>query len=52
MLFTSGTTTLPKGVLLTHYNLVNDAMFTAKAMHWEKDDKICVGMVPLFTVLE
>ena len=47
MLFTSGTTALPKGVLLTHYNLVNDAMFTAKAMHWEKDDKICV-MVPLF----
>lgn len=47
MLFTSGTTALPKGVLLTHYNLVNDAVVTAKAMHWEKDDKICV-MVPLF----
>ena len=47
MLFTSGTTALPKGVLLTHYHLVNDAVFTAKAMHWEKEDKICV-MVPLF----
>lgn len=47
MLFTSGTTALPKGVLLTHHSLVNDSALSAKAMHWDETDKICV-MVPLF----
>lgn len=47
MLFTSGTTATPKGVLLTHHSLVNDAAISAKAMHWDETDKTCV-MVPLF----
>lgn len=47
MLFTSGTTSSPKGVMLTHYSLVNDAIATSRAMHWNSRDKICV-MVPLF----
>lgn len=47
MLFTSGTTSTPKGVLLTHHSLVNDAAISAKAMHWDESDKTCV-MVPLF----
>jgi len=47
MLFTSGTTAEPKGVLLTHYNLINCAKATTAAMHWDETDKTCV-MVPLF----
>lgn len=47
MLFTSGTTAVPKGVMLTHYNLVNCAKATVEAMHWNSTDKACV-MVPLF----
>ena len=47
MMFTSGTTAAPKGVMLTHYNLVNDAIATVKAMRWGESDKTCV-MVPLF----
>ena len=42
MIFTSGTTALPKGVLLTHSNLTRDAMATVEAMHWNEQDKICV----------
>lgn len=47
MLFTSGTTAMPKGVLHSHYSIVNDAIISAKAMHWDENDKMCV-MVPLF----
>lgn len=47
MLFTSGTSSTPKGVLLSHNNVVNTARATAQQMHWEKEDRICV-MVPLF----
>ncbi|MBE5970794.1 MAG: hypothetical protein E7242_11245 [Lachnospiraceae bacterium] len=47
MLFTSGTTNTPKGVMLSNYNLVNDSMASAKAMHFDEDDAYCV-MVPLF----
>lgn len=47
MLFTSGTTSNPKGVMLTHYNLVNNSAQHTKSMHWQSDDKLCV-CVPLF----
>jgi len=47
MLFTSGTTAAPKGVLLCHDGLTRDATATAKAMHWKQSDKVCV-VVPLF----
>lgn len=47
MLFTSGTTSQPKGVLLTHLNLINTAQSTIRYMRWNSDEKICIT-VPLF----
>ncbi len=45
--FTSGTTSNPKGVIHTHYALVNNARSTAKEMHWTEKDILCLS-VPLF----
>jgi fatty-acyl-CoA synthase len=45
--YTSGTTGSPKGVLLTHRNLVNNAAYIADRMHYAADDRICVP-VPLY----
>ncbi len=45
--FTSGTTSNPKGVLHTHYALVNNARTTAKEMRWTEADILCLS-VPLF----
>jgi fatty-acyl-CoA synthase len=45
--FTSGTTGSPKGATLTHFNIVNNARYTAKAMALSADDRLCVP-VPLY----
>ena len=45
--FTSGTTGLPKGATLTHFNVVNNARYCAKAMAFGREDRLCIP-VPLY----
>lgn len=39
--YTSGTTGNPKGILLTHHNVVNNAWFTALRLYLTEHDRIC-----------
>ncbi|HEY2976910.1 MAG TPA: AMP-binding protein [Burkholderiaceae bacterium] len=45
--FTSGTTGSPKGATLSHFNIVNNARYCAKAMALGPADKLCIP-VPLY----
>lgn len=45
--YTSGTTGLPKGVMLTHHNVVNNGKFLARGFHYTEQDRVVVP-VPLF----
>jgi fatty-acyl-CoA synthase len=45
--YTSGTTGFPKAVFLTHHNILNNAYFAARAMHFKKEDRLCVP-VPFY----
>ena len=45
--FTSGTTGSPKGVTLTHHNILNNGYFVGRAMHLTEADRICIP-VPLY----
>ena len=45
--FTSGTTGSPKGVTLTHHNILNNGYFVGRAMRLTEQDRICIP-VPLY----
>ena len=47
MQYTSGTTGFPKGVMLTHYNLVNNGKIIGEYMKFSEKDRLCIT-VPLF----
>lgn len=45
--YTSGTTGFPKGVTLSHYNLLNNGYFIGKRLNYSEQDKVCIP-VPFY----
>ncbi len=47
ILYTSGTTGNPKGVMLTHHNLVANATYTKEGLLFTEEDRLCIP-VPFY----
>lgn len=47
MIYTSGTTGFPKGVMLTHHNIIANACAQAECLNIGPDDRMCIA-VPFF----
>jgi len=45
--YTGGTTGLPKGAMMTHYNLVSNAIMNAKWFKWTSNE-VVMGVLPLY----
>lgn len=48
MLFTSGTTKRPKGVLLSHHGVLNNAREISALMHWDREQDRLLSAMPIF----
>jgi long-chain acyl-CoA synthetase len=47
LIYTSGTTGDPKGVMLTHANLVSNVLGAARVVTWFTPDDVCLSFLPL-----
>ena len=47
IIFTSGSTSMPKAVMLSHGNVLSNSSSIVKALHWNSEDKMCI-CVPMF----